>query len=193
MSNVHCRPINLRDLCCLELQGFKFKHEGGWAWNIVIREWKAVCGHCKGNTEEPEDFTSQQGANTEEPKDFTSGQEELLKNLRISLLNKGNTEEPEDFTSQQLQYWKTQGFHFSTRAILKNPRISLLNNCNTEEPEDFTSQQGQYWKTQGFHFSTRAITEEPEDFSSGQEQYWRTWGFRFWMKQQVHWIQSQRR
>jgi hypothetical protein len=40
----------------------------------------------------------------EEAKDFTSGQEQLLKNLRISLLNKGNTEEPEDFTSQQLQY-----------------------------------------------------------------------------------------
>ncbi len=156
MSNVHCRSINLWDLCCLELRGFKFQHEGGWAWNPIVQGWKTVCGHCKGNTEEPEDFTSQQG--------------QILKNPRISLLDKNN-------------YWRTQGFHFSTRAILKNPRISLLNNCNTEEPEDFTSQQGQYWRTRGFHFSTTAIlknprisllykgnTEEPEDFTSGQGQ-----------------------
>jgi hypothetical protein len=56
-------------------------------------------------------------ANTEEPKDFTSQQGQILKNPRISLLNKGNTEEPEDFTSQQGQ-------------ILKNPRISLLDKNN---------------------------------------------------------------
>jgi hypothetical protein len=35
----------------------------------------------------------------EEAKDFTSGQGQLLKNLRISHLDKSNTEEPEDFTS----------------------------------------------------------------------------------------------
>ncbi len=80
MSNVHCRSINLWDLCCLELQGFKFQHEGGWAWNPIIQGWKAVCGHCNGNTEEPEDFTSQQG--------------QILKNPRISLLDENN-------------YWRT--------------------------------------------------------------------------------------